>query len=39
MGCLLGASISYPLFTFFNTLKERAEKAQAKTADAPFPTK
>ena len=29
-GALLGASISYPLFTLFDTLKERAEKGTGK---------
>ena len=34
-GALLGASISYPLFTFFNTLKERAEKGSGKDGRRP----
>ena len=34
-GALLGASISYPLFTFFNTLKDRAEKDSGKDSQRP----
>ena len=34
-GALLGASISYPLFTLFNTLKDRAEKDSGKDSQRP----
>ena len=34
-GALLGASISYPLFTLFDTLKERAEKGTGKDSKRP----